>query len=149
MFQIAKGSAYTLPITSKKINLSTLLTTPVYVQPQQSLTKGKTLLHTQAYIAPSQPRYVQQLVYTQPSIVYSDPAAAYSDIYTRLPAYIEDNSLRGQVTQYQTQQQLYVTPIVPEAQKSILQEQISQDLPQNYVKVCMTSDCNKFAIKLF
>ncbi|XP_029157351.1 uncharacterized protein LOC114929764 isoform X2 [Nylanderia fulva] len=131
----SKGSAYTLPITSKKINLSTLLTSPVYVQPQQSLTKGKTLLHTQAYITPSQPRYVQQLVYTQPGIVYTDPAAAYSDIYARLPAYIDDNSLRGQINQYQTQQQYYITPLVPEAQKNILQEQISQDLPQNYVKM--------------
>ncbi|XP_072742976.1 uncharacterized protein [Anoplolepis gracilipes] len=132
----SKGSAYTLPITSKKINLSTVLTTPVYVQPQQSPAKGKTLLHTQAYITPSQPRYVQQLIYTQPGVVYTDPAAAYSDIYARLPAYIQDNSLPGQVTQYQTQQQLYVTPtIVAEAPKQVLQEQISQDLPQNYVKV--------------
>lgn len=139
MFQASKGSN-TVPITSKKINLSTLLTTPVYVQPQQSPAKGKTLLHTQAYITPSQPRYVQQLVYTQPGIVYTDPAAAYSDIYARLPAYIQDNSLPGQVSQYQTQQ-LYVTPtIVSEAPKKVVQEQISQDPPQNYVKVCTTDD---------
>ncbi|XP_011261583.1 uncharacterized protein LOC105254524 isoform X1 [Camponotus floridanus] len=126
----------TVPFTSKKINLSTLLTTPVYVQSQQSPAKGKTLLHTQAYIMPSQPQYVQQLVYTQPGIVYTDPAAAYSDIYTRLPAYIQDNSLPGQVSQYQTQQLQYVTPtIVSEAPKNVVQEQISQDPPQNYVKV--------------
>lgn len=139
MFQ-AKGSN-TVPITSKKINLSTLLTTPVYVQPQQSPAKGKTLLHTQAYITPSQPRYVQQLVYTQPgSLIYTDPASAYSDIYTRLPAYIQDNSLLGQVSQYQSQP-LYVAPtIVSEAPKKVLQEQINQDPPQNYVKVCTTDD---------
>ncbi|XP_070148899.1 uncharacterized protein [Polyergus mexicanus] len=132
----SKGSAYTLPITSKKINLSTLLTTPVYMQPQQLPVKEKALLHTQAYITPSQPHYVQQLVYMQPGIVYTDPTTAYSDIYARLPAYIQDNSLPGQVNQYQTQQELYVRPtIVTEAPDKVLQEQISQDLPQNYVKV--------------
>ncbi|XP_050454834.1 uncharacterized protein LOC126853277 isoform X1 [Cataglyphis hispanica] len=132
----SKGSAYNLPITSKKINLSTLLTTPVYVQPQQLPAKEKTLLHTQAYITPSQPHYVQQLVYAQPGIVYTDPAAAYSDIYARFPAYIQDNSLSGQINQYQTQQQLYVIPTInAETPKKVLQEQIGQDLPQNYVKV--------------
>lgn len=118
----------------------------MYVQPQQSLTQGKPLLHTQAYITPSQPQYVQQLVYTQPGIVYNDPAAAYSDLYARLPTYIQDNYLRGQVNQYQTQQQLYVAPTIGhEAPKEILQEQISQDQPQNYIKVgiCVT-DRNRF-----
>jgi len=92
-------------------------------------------LHTQAYITPSQPQYVQQLVYMHPGIVY-DPAAAYSDLYTRLPAYIQDNYLRGQANQYQTQQQLYIAPAIgQEAPKEDLQEQISQDLPQNYIKV--------------
>jgi len=112
------------------------LTTPLYGQPQQPVAQGKTLLHTQAYITPSQPQYVQQLVYTQPGIVYSDPAAAYSDLYARLPAYIQDNYLRGQANQYQTQQQLYIAPTIgQEAPKEDLQEQISQDLSQNYIKV--------------
>ncbi|XP_011874262.1 PREDICTED: RNA polymerase II degradation factor 1-like [Vollenhovia emeryi] len=125
-----KGSTYAIPgIPKKKIS-------PLYVQPQQPLAQGKTLLHTQAYIAPSHPQYVQQLVYTQPGLVYSDPAAAYSDFYARLPAYIQDNYLRGQVNQYQTQQQLYVAPPTGhEAPKEVLQEQISQDQPQNYIKV--------------
>ncbi|XP_011694460.1 PREDICTED: uncharacterized protein LOC105453884 isoform X2 [Wasmannia auropunctata] len=128
-----KGSTYVIPdAPKKKLNSAPLLTTPLYAQ--QPLTQGKTLLHTQAYITPSQPQYVQPLVYTQPGIVYSDPAAAYSDLYARLPAYIQDNYLRGQINPYQ--QQLYIAPAIgPEAPKEILQEQISQDLPQNYIKV--------------
>lgn len=145
MFQAPKGSAYTLPVTSKKLNSPPQLpTVPFYVQPQQppqQLAQSKKLLYTQAYIAPLQPRY--QLIYTQPSVIYSDPTAAYaSDFYARVPTYIQDNSLRGQVNQYQVQQQqqqqLYVTPttIAHEAPKEILQEHVSiQDLPQNYVKV--------------
>ncbi|XP_012226771.2 putative mediator of RNA polymerase II transcription subunit 12 isoform X1 [Linepithema humile] len=138
--KITKGPV-ALPVTSKKIHSSsaTQLTTPLYVQPQQSFAHGKTLLHTQAYIQPqlSQPQYVQQLVYAQPGIIYNDPTAAYSDLYSRLPVqYIQDNFLRGQANQYQTQQQLYVAQqIAQEAPKEILQEQVSQDLPQNYVKV--------------
>lgn len=98
-------------------------------------------MHTQAYITPSQPQYVQQFVYAQPGLVYSDHAAAYSDLYARLPAYIQDNYLRAQANQYQTQQQqqqqqLYIAPTLGhEAPKEILQEQISQELPQNYIKV--------------
>ncbi|XP_039304306.1 uncharacterized protein LOC105194912 isoform X2 [Solenopsis invicta] len=134
-----KGLTYAIPSApKKKISPAQLLTTPLYVQPQQPLAQGKNpLLHTQAYIAPSQPQYVQQLIYSQPGIGYNDPAAAYSDFYTRLPAYIQDNYLRGQLNQYQAQQQqLYVAPTIgPEAPKEILQEQIVQDLPQNYIKV--------------
>ncbi|XP_011639200.1 probable basic-leucine zipper transcription factor I isoform X2 [Pogonomyrmex barbatus] len=133
-----KGSSYTIPIASKKkINSTPLLTPPLYVQPQQPLNQGKTLLHTQAYVTSPQPQYVQQLVYTQPGIVYNDPAAAYSDLYARLPAYIQDNFLRGQVNQYQTQQQLYTTPIISQAEtpKEVLQEQVNQDISQNYNKV--------------
>ncbi|XP_071634040.1 uncharacterized protein [Temnothorax longispinosus] len=131
-----KGSTYAIPSIPKKKLSSSTLTTPLYAQPQQSLAQGKTLLHTQAYITPSQPQYVQQLVYTQPGIAYSDPAAAYSDFYARLPAYIQDNYLRGQLNQYQTQQQLYIAPTIGhEAPKEVLQEQISQDQSQNYIKV--------------
>ncbi|XP_028051066.2 uncharacterized protein LOC105838808 isoform X2 [Monomorium pharaonis] len=134
----APKATYIIPgAPKKKISPTPLLTTPLYVQPQQLLNQGKTLLHTQAYIAPSQPQYFQQFIYTQPGIVYSDPAAAYSDFYARLPAYIQDNYLRGQLNQYQTQQQqLYIAPAIgPEAPKEILQEQIGQDLSQNYLKV--------------
>lgn len=134
-FQAPKGPAYAIPGAPKKKVSSSPLAIPLYVQPQQSLAQGKTLLHTQAYIAPSQPQYVQQVVYMQPGIIYSDPAAAYSDFYTRLPAYIQDNYLRGQVSQYQPQQQLYIAPIGHEAPKEVLQQQISQDQPQNYIKV--------------
>lgn len=125
-----------LPAALKKLNLSPQPTVSLHVQPQQSFVQGKKLLHTQAYITPAQPQYVQQLVYAQPGVIYSDPSAAYSDLYTRIPAYIPDNSLRAQVNQYQTQQQLYVTPTIDhEAPREVLQEQIVQDLPQNYVKV--------------
>lgn len=136
MFQVIKGSAYTLPVTSKKLSSSPLPTLPLYVQPQQSLAQGKKLLYTQAYVTPTQPQYVQQLIYTQPSVVYSDPAAAYSDFYARIPAYVQENSLRGQVNQYQTQQQVYVTPTIGhETPKEVLQEHVSQELPQDYIKV--------------
>ncbi|XP_011334362.1 uncharacterized protein LOC105277601 [Ooceraea biroi] len=149
--KVTKGLSQTLPLPSKKLaSAPPVLPTPLYIQPQpqpqpQSVTQGKTLLHTQAYIVPMQPQYVQQLVYTQPGIVYSDPTAAYSNLYTRIPAYIQDNSLHGQsnqyqeqsvaVNQYQTQQQIYVTPTIgQEAPKEVLQEQIGQDFPQTYVK---------------
>lgn len=140
MSQVTKGSAYALPVTSKKLNSSPFPALPLYVQPQQPLAQGKKLLYTQAYVAPSQPQYVQQLIYTQPGAIYSDPAAAYSDLYARIPAYIQENSLRGQVNQYQTQQQVYVTPTIGhEAPKEVLQEQVSQELPQelpqDYIKV--------------
>jgi len=144
----AKGLTYAIPSTPKKKISSSPLSAPLYVQPQQSLIQGKTLLHTQAYITPPQQQYpqqyVQQFVYTQPGIVYNDPAAAYSDFYARLPAYIQDNYLRGQINQYQTQQQqqqqqqqqLYVAPTIGhEAPKEILQEQIGLDQPQDYIKV--------------
>jgi hypothetical protein len=133
-----------LPITKKLTPTPFLL----YVQPQ-SVPQGRALLHTQAYIAPAQPQYPQQFVYTQPGIVYSDPAAAYSNFYARIPAYIQDNSLHGLsnqyqeqsvlLNQYQDQQQLYVTPTIgQETPKEILQEQVGQDLPaQAYVKVCI------------
>ncbi|XP_018396185.1 PREDICTED: uncharacterized protein LOC108774545 isoform X2 [Cyphomyrmex costatus] len=112
----------------KKINSAPLLTTPLYVQ--QPLAEEKPILHTQAYITPSQPQYVHQLVYMQPGIIYSDPTAAYSDLYARLPAYIQDNYLRA------NQQQLYIAPTIGhEVPKEFLQEQISQELPQNYIKV--------------
>ncbi|XP_032664828.1 uncharacterized protein LOC116841240 isoform X3 [Odontomachus brunneus] len=138
--KVTKGSAYTLPVTSKKLNSSPLPVLPLYVQPQQPLAQGKKLLYTQAYVAPPQPQYVQQLIYTQPGAIYSDPAAAYSDLYARIPAYIQENSLRGQVNQYQTQQQVYITPTIGhEAPKEVLQEQVSQELPQelpqDYIKV--------------
>jgi len=124
----------------KKINSAQPLTTPFYVQPQQSLTQEKPLLHTQAYITSSQPQYVHQLVYMQPGIIYSDPTTAYSDLYTRLPAYIQDNYLRA------NQQQLYIASTIGhEVPKEILQEQISQDLPQNFIKVgVIVTDRNKF-----
>lgn len=109
-------------------------------QPQQQLiSQGKKLLYTQAYIRPTQPQYLQQLVYApQPGVVYSEPNAAYSDLYARIPAYIQDNSLRDQVNQYQAQhQQLYVLPtIAHEAPRQVFQGQISQNIPQSYVKVC-------------
>lgn len=130
-----------LPVTSKNIHSSSAaqLTQPLYVSPQQSYVQGKTLLHTQAYIQPqlSQAQYVQPLVYAQPGIIYSDPTAAYSDLYTRVPVqYIQDNSLRGQANQYQTQQQLYVTQqSAQQAPKEIVQEQLGQDLLQNYDQV--------------
>jgi len=115
-------------------------------------------LHTQAYLAPTQPQYTQQFVYTQPGIVYSDPAAAYSNFYARIPAYIQDNSLHGQsnqgqyqgqsvlLNQYQDQQQLFVTPTIgQEMPKEILQEQVGQDLPaQTYVKVRITKQIKGF-----
>lgn len=140
MFQVTKGQAYTLPATSKKLNSAPLPTIPqqLYIQPQQLFAQGKKLFYTQAYVAPSQPQYVQQLIYTQPGAVYSDPTTAYSDLYARLPAYVQENSLHGQVNQYQTQQQVYVTPTTGhEAPKEVLQEQVSQELPQDYVKVRM------------
>jgi len=139
---MTKGPAYTLPLTKKLTSTPLLL----YVQPQ-SVPQGRALLHTQAYIAPTQPQYTQQFVYMQPGVIYSDPAAAYSNFYARIPAYIQDNSLHGQsnqyqgqsvlLNQYQGQQQLYVTPTIDqETPKEILQEQIDQDLPaQAYVKV--------------
>ncbi|KAL0114777.1 hypothetical protein PUN28_011824 [Cardiocondyla obscurior] len=137
----AKGLTYAIPSAPKKKISSSPLSAPLYVQPQQSPVQGKTLLHTQAYITPPQQQYVQQFVYTQPGIVYNDPAAAYSDFYARLPAYIQDNYLRGQINQYQTQQQqqqqqVYVTPTIShEAPKEILQEQIGLDQSQDYTKV--------------
>ncbi|XP_011149730.1 uncharacterized protein LOC105189370 isoform X2 [Harpegnathos saltator] len=131
-----KGSAYTFPVTLKKVNPPSLPALSLYVQPQQPLAQGKKLLYTQAYVTPSQPQYVQQLIYTQPGVVYSDPTAAYSDLYARIPAYIQENSLRGQVNQYETQQQVYVTPTIGhEAPKEVLQEQVGQELPQDYIKV--------------
>lgn len=156
---MTKGSAQTLPLPSKKLTTALpVLTTPLYVQPQaESVAQGKALLHTQAYIA--QPQYVQQLVYTQPTtqgVVYGDPAAAYSNLYTRVPAYVQDNSLRGQpsqyhqgqsvlLDQYQNQQQLYVAPTIgQEAPKEVLQEQVGQDISQTYAKVRITNQLYRF-----
>nr|XP_012150187.1 PREDICTED: uncharacterized protein LOC100875777 isoform X1 [Megachile rotundata]XP_012150190.1 PREDICTED: uncharacterized protein LOC100875777 isoform X2 [Megachile rotundata] len=130
--KITKGAAYTSPVTSKKFTNSPLANVPTYVPRDQSYAQGRQFLYTQAYIAPTQPQYVPQFVYTQPT-VYMPATPVYSDIYARAPAYVQDNALQSS-SKYKASEQLDASPIPDELSGPVLVQQTSQSVSQNYVK---------------
>ncbi|CAL7939858.1 unnamed protein product [Xylocopa violacea] len=132
--KVTKGAIYTAPVTSRKYNGPSLVNVPAYVPSDQSQAQGRQLLYTQAYVAPSQPQYVSQLVYAQPTTVYMHATPVYSDVYARAPTYVQDNSLQGSV-QHATppEQSDNVTP-VEELPNQVLGHQPGQSVSESYAK---------------
>lgn len=131
-FQVTKNAAYSAPVASKKFPGSQVLNVAsAYAPPvDQSYAQGRQLLYTQAYIAPSQPQYVSQLVYAQPAAIYMQAAPVYTDVYARPPGYDQDNSLQGKYAA-----PIEHTPVVDDLSNQVLGQQSSQAVTQNYVKV--------------
>ncbi|XP_068976032.1 uncharacterized protein [Bombus flavifrons] len=133
--KVTKGAVYTTPVNSKKFSSSALFSVPTYAPSDQAYAQGRQLLYTQAYIAPSQPQYVSQLVYTQPATVYMHATPVYSDVYARPPSYDQDNSLQGSVKYTAPLEELHsAASIADELPNQGLGQQNSQSVTQNYVK---------------
>ncbi|XP_017799446.1 PREDICTED: uncharacterized protein LOC108580246 [Habropoda laboriosa] len=133
--KITKSSAYTTPVISKKYTGAPLVSVPPYVPSDQSHAQGRQFLYTRAYVAPSQPQYVSQLVYAQPTTVYMHATPVYNDVYARAPSYVQDNSLHGNV-KYATQAEQLdsAAPVADELPNQASVQQTSQSVAQNYVK---------------
>ncbi|CAK9806542.1 hypothetical protein ANTPLA_LOCUS4927 [Anthophora plagiata] len=136
--KITKSTVYTTPVTSKKYTGPPLASVPSsssYVPSDQSHAQGRQFLYTRAYIAPSQPQYVSQLVYAHPTTVYMHATPIYNDVYARAPSYVQDNSLHGTV-KYTTQaeHQDSAASVADELPNQALVQQTSQSIAQNYVK---------------
>ncbi|XP_076237885.1 uncharacterized protein LOC143181389 [Calliopsis andreniformis] len=130
-----KSAVYTTPVTSKKYTSAPFVSVPAYTATDQAYAQGRQLLYTQAYIAPSRPQYVPQLVYTQPATVYMHATPVYSDIYARPTTYVQDNSLQGPLKYSpQAEQLVPATPVPEELPNQILAQQTSQSVEQEYVK---------------
>ncbi|XP_076763144.1 uncharacterized protein LOC143430654 [Xylocopa sonorina] len=132
--KVTKGAIYAAPVTSRKYNGPSLVNVPAYVPTDQSQAQGRQLLYTQAYVAPSQPQYVSQLVYAQPTTVYMHATPVYSDVYARASTYVQDNSLQGNAKHATPPEQSdNVTP-VEELSNQDLDHQLGQSVSQSYVK---------------
>ncbi|KAK9299011.1 hypothetical protein QLX08_007840 [Tetragonisca angustula] len=128
--KITKGAAYTAPVNPKKFSGS-----PVDAPADQTYAQGRQFLYTQAYIAPSQPQYVSQLVYAQPAAVYMQATPVYSDIYVHPSNYDQDNSLQNSARYATPVEQLQSTiAIADELPNQGLGQQSSQSVTQNYIK---------------
>ncbi|XP_026669971.1 uncharacterized protein LOC108625454 [Ceratina calcarata] len=130
--KVTKGAAYTTPVTSKKFTSSPLANAQSYAPSDQTFAQGRQLLYTQAYVSPSsQPQYVPQLVYAQPTTtVYMHATPVYNPVYARAPAYVQDNSLQANVNYAISSEQLDAT-VADELPDQVLAHQPSA---QNYVK---------------
>ncbi|XP_076659394.1 uncharacterized protein LOC143362817 isoform X2 [Halictus rubicundus] len=130
-----KSTVYTSPVTPKKYTSGPLANVAAYDQPDQSYAQGRQFLYTQAYLTPSQPQYVSQLVYAQPTTVYMHATPVYSDVYARAPAYVQDNTLQGNIKYSATPEQSETDALVSdELPNQVLAQQTSQSVSQNYVK---------------
>ncbi|XP_014606484.1 PREDICTED: putative mediator of RNA polymerase II transcription subunit 12 [Polistes canadensis] len=148
--KFSKGSIYA-SVTSKKP-----ISPQVYEQPEQSYSQGNQLLYTQAYITkPQQHRLHQQqqqhhqqqqqqqqhvstVISNQGNALYTQTTPLQADLYVKSPVYVQDNSLHGQVNQYNGQtEQSYISSVTEQQlSKQILHEdEESQSVSQNYVKV--------------
>ncbi|XP_043510829.1 uncharacterized protein LOC122529104 [Frieseomelitta varia] len=128
--KITKGAAYTAPVNSKRFSGS-----PADSPADQTYAQGRQFLYTQAYIAPSQPQYVSQLVYAQPTAVYMQATPVYSDVYVHPSNYDQDNSLQGSARYTAPVEQLQSTvAIADELPNQGLGQQSSQSVTQNYIK---------------
>ncbi|XP_076283582.1 uncharacterized protein LOC143210542 isoform X2 [Lasioglossum baleicum] len=130
-----KSTVYTSPVTPKKYTSAPLVNVAAYEQPDQSYAQGRQLLYTQAYLTPTQPQYVSQLVYAQPTTVYMHATPVYSDMFTRAPTYVQDNTLQSSI-KYNTapEQSEPDAPLSDELPNQVLAQQTSQSVSQNYVK---------------
>nr|XP_031843520.1 uncharacterized protein LOC116431781 [Nomia melanderi] len=133
--KVSKAPVYTAPVTPKKYTNTPLANVATYVPQDQSYAQGRQFLYTQAYIAPSQPQYVSQLVYAQPTTVYMHAAPVYNDVYARVPTYVQDNVLQGNV-KYNAppEQPETAVPLAEELPNQVLTQQTGQSGSQNYVK---------------
>ncbi|XP_015173884.1 PREDICTED: adenylate cyclase, terminal-differentiation specific-like isoform X2 [Polistes dominula] len=147
--KFSKGSIYA-SLTSKKP-----ISPQVYEQPEQSYSQGNQLLYTQAYITqPKQHRlqhqqqqqhyqqqqqqqHVSTVISNQGNALYTQTTPLQADLYVKSPVYVQDNSLHGQVNQYNGQtEQSYISSVTEQLPKQILREdEESQSVSQNYVKV--------------
>lgn len=109
---------------------------PTDAPADQTYAQGRQFLYTQAYIAPSEPQYVSQLVYAQPTAVYMQATPVYSDVYVHPSNYDQDNSLQGSARYTTPVEQLQSTvAIADELPNQGVGQQSSQSVTQNYIKV--------------
>lgn len=135
-FQPQKAPVYAVPVTPKKYTSAPLANVATYVPQDQSYAQGRQFLYTQAYMTPAQPQYVSQLVYAQPTTDHMQAAPVFNDVYVRVPAYVQDNVLQGNVKyNAPSEQPETAAPLAEELPNQVLVQQTGQSGPQNYVKV--------------
>ncbi|KAI4500502.1 hypothetical protein M0802_004464 [Mischocyttarus mexicanus] len=149
--KFSKGPIYA-SLTSKKP-----ISPQVYEQPEQSYPQGNQLLYTQAYITqpqqhqqeqqqqqqqqqhqPRQQQRVSTVISNQGNALYTQTTPLQANPYIKSPVYVQDNSLHGQINQYNGQtEQSYISSVTEQQQpKQILrQDEESQSVSQNYVKI--------------
>ncbi|CAD1480395.1 unnamed protein product, partial [Heterotrigona itama] len=134
--KVTKGAAYTAPVNSKKFSSSPTLSVPTDAPADQTYAQGRQFLYTQAYVAPSQPQYVSQLVYAQPTAVYMQATPVYSDVYVHPSNYDQDNSLQGSARYTTPVEQLQSTVAIADElpNQGLGQQSSQQSVTQNYIK---------------
>lgn len=83
---------------------------PIYAQSEKMHHQPKKVI----YLTQQQMQYLPQIIYTEPKAVYSQTAPVYADLFSRLPTFVQDNSLNNHGIQYTQNEQYYVPTAIDE-----------------------------------
>lgn len=106
-------------------------TAPVYAQSEKMHHQQKKVI----YLTQQQMQYLPQIIYTEPKAVYSQTAPVYADIFSRLPNFVQDNSLNSHANQYSQNEQYYIPTAIDEQFVKIFQQPSIHGTRKERVKV--------------